>query len=269
MTHNAEFAGTIDITLLVFLVFVGFFFALVLWIRREDRREGYPLEEDVTGRLEPTPGFFFTATPKAFKMPHGLPPVLKPNGERDTRDLNLARTGAAPGLPYVPVGDPMSAGVGPGSYCNRARRPDAMGDGHPRLAPLRLDPAYEIDALDTDPRGRLVVGSDREPGGVVADVWVDRMEFLIRYLEVELAPAPGAPALAGRGRRVLVPMNVADLGRVGRGPIKVKAILGAQFANVPGLESPDIVTLYEEERIMAYFGAGYLYATPERAEPWL
>ena len=32
-------------------------------------------------------------------------------------------------------------------------------------------------------------------------------------------------------------------------------------------EHADTVTLYEEDRIVGYFGGGYLYATPERAEP--
>ena len=33
----------IDVALLVFWAFVGFFVALVFYLRREDRREGYPL----------------------------------------------------------------------------------------------------------------------------------------------------------------------------------------------------------------------------------
>ena len=31
--------------------------------------------------------------------------------------------------------------------------------------------------------------------------------------------------------------------------------------------SPEEITLLEEEKIMAYFGAGTLYATPDRQEP--
>jgi photosynthetic reaction center H subunit len=29
------------------------------------------------------------------------------------------------------------------------------------------------------------------------------------------------------------------------------------------------VTLLEEDKIMGYFGGGYLYATPERQEPFI
>ena len=42
----------IDVALLVFWAFVLFFVGLVFYLRREDRREGYPLEDDVTGRLD-------------------------------------------------------------------------------------------------------------------------------------------------------------------------------------------------------------------------
>jgi photosynthetic reaction center H subunit len=152
----------------------------------------------------------------------------------------------------------MLAGVGPGAYAHRAHRPDAMLDGTPRIVPLRLAPAYSIDAKDISPVGRTVLGADRLPAGVVTEVWVDRMEFVVRYLEVETAGP----------RKVLVPMTMATVGRFG-GPIKVDAILGGQFAAAPGLESPDQITLYEEERICGYFGAGYLYATPARTEPLL
>ena len=40
-----------------------------------------------------------------------------------------------------------------------------------------------------------------------------------------------------------------------------------QFADVPGLRNADQITMLEEEKISAYYGAGTLYATPERQEP--
>ena len=61
----------IDVAMLVFYAFVLFFVCLVFYLRREDRREGYPLEDDVTGRKEPLGGLFFTAQPKTFILPHG------------------------------------------------------------------------------------------------------------------------------------------------------------------------------------------------------
>jgi photosynthetic reaction center H subunit len=51
--------------------------------------------------------------------------------------------------------------------------------------------------------------------------------------------------------------------------VKVKSLLGAQFADAPGLSNPDQVTLAEEDRITAYFAGGTLYAEPSRLGPWL
>ena len=51
--------------------------------------------------------------------------------------------------------------------------------------------------------------------------------------------------------------------------VRVRAILGSQFAGAPRLENPDQITLYEEERVCAYYGAGMLYATAARSEPLL
>jgi hypothetical protein len=46
-----------------------------------------------------------------------------------------------------------------------------------------------------------------------------------------------------------------------------KPCLAHQFANVPQTQSPHQITMLEEEKITAYYGAGTLYATPERQEP--
>jgi photosynthetic reaction center H subunit len=55
----------------------------------------------------------------------------------------------------------------------------------------------------------------------------------------------------------------------GKRKVKVDAILASQFAAVPTLAHPEQVTVDEEERVTAYYGGGYLYATPERLEPLL
>ncbi len=49
----------------------------------------------------------------------------------------------------------------------------------------------------------------------------------------------------------------------------MQAILASQFADVPALRNADSVTLLEEEKVAAYYGAGTLYATSERADPLL
>jgi photosynthetic reaction center H subunit len=107
--------------------------------------------------------------------------------------------------------------------------------------------------------------------GKVSDIWVDQAEHIIRYLEVETTS----------GKKVLAPMTVALvhgsglldklLPIVDDKPkyVEIDAITAAQFEDVPTLETPGIITRYEEDRIQAYYGGGYMYATPERAEPWL
>jgi photosynthetic reaction center H subunit len=40
--HNAFFYGNVDITEIILSVFVLFFLGLIIYLRREDRREGYP-----------------------------------------------------------------------------------------------------------------------------------------------------------------------------------------------------------------------------------
>ncbi|MBC8056202.1 MAG: PRC-barrel domain-containing protein, partial [Rhizobiales bacterium] len=116
-----------------------------------------------------------------------------------------------------------------------------------------------VSGNDPDPRGLPVIGADGAVAGTVRDMWVDRAEVVFRYLEVEVP-------VAGAARRVLLPMNFA---RVDSQRVKVRAILAAQFAQVPGTRNPDAVTLLEEDKIMGYYGGGTLYATAARQEPLL
>lgn len=269
--HNIEFFGSFDVTALALTLFTLFFLGLVVYLRREDRREGYPIEDDVTGRAEPAQGLFFVAQPKTFKLAHGAP-VHKPDGLSDSRDIAATRRSRVSGTPLQPVGDPMLAGVGSGAYANRARTPDLTDHGDVKIAPMRRAPDFAIDRSDPDPRGMTVLGADRLPAGVVSDLWIDRGEIMVRYLEVELASSsPTGLTVVGRataGRRVLLPITMATVSRRTR-TVKVDAILAHQFADVPALEAEDIVTRDEEERVCAYYGAGYLYATPARTEPLL
>jgi photosynthetic reaction center H subunit len=269
--YNPEFFGTFDVTALILTAFVFFFIGLILYLRREDRREGYPLEDDATGRLEPASGLFFSARPKTFAFSHGGV-LTKPNADRETPVFSASRRTNISGAPLSPVGDPMLAKVGPGAYAQRAHTPDPMFHGGPKIVPLRVAPGFSIDGVASDPRGMTVLGADRMTAGVVSDVWVDKAEYLIRYLEVELgATAAAGLSVVGQtapGRRVLLPMTMAVVDKSKR-QVKVDAIIASQFAAVPALSSPDQVTLDEEERVCAYYGAGYLYATPERTEPLL
>src|SRR3712207_7725452 len=80
----ASFTGTFDVAELAFYVFVLFFLGLVYYLRREDKREGYPLESDRSdggGRVT-VRGFPNPPRPKKVKMYHE-PPNLLARKERD------------------------------------------------------------------------------------------------------------------------------------------------------------------------------------------
>jgi photosynthetic reaction center H subunit len=248
----------VDVAQLVLYGFWAFFFGLVYYLVRENHREGYPLETlrgrgVITGWPRPTP--------KVFKLAHGGE-VVVPGSYRDQRPLAAEPMHGWSGAPLEPTGDPMLGGVGPGAWAERANRPDLTFDGSNKLVPLRLAGDYGVSFQDVDPRGLTVHGADGEPGGTVVDLWVDMAEALFRYLEVELA---------GGSRRVLVPMNFARVrrDRVRGDRVVVQALYGQHFAAVPATAHHDQVTMLEEERIQAYFGAGTLYADPRRAESML
>ena len=246
----------IDVAQLCLYVFWGFFAGLVYYLHREDKREGYPLvASDGSGKV--LQGFPFVPRPKAFLLPDGTK-VLAPRGETP-EPLNGVPSAKFPGAPYVPLGDPMLSGMGPGAWANRADHPDlAWDDQLPKVVPLRSAPAFFLAWEDPDLTGFDVIGCDGAIAGRVVDSWIDRSEVVIRYLEVELPDA----------RRVLIPMNFMSIDAKNR-RIRTGFITAAQFMTVPPLKNPEQVTLLEEDKIMAYYSAGMLYAKASRAEPIL
>jgi photosynthetic reaction center H subunit len=243
-----------DVAQLVLYMFWIFFAGLVYYLVRENHREGYPLAVE-EGRSSAVTGWPIPG-PKTFKLAHGGEVVVP--APPSARTLALEPAHAWAGAPLVPTGaNPMLDGVGPGSWVERADVPDMDFEGAVKIVPLRVATEFAVSAKDADPRGLPVVGGDGEVGGTVVDLWVDKAESLFRYLEIELA---------GGARRVLLPMNFA---RIRKDRVVARSILGRQFADVPGTKSPDQVTQLEEEKIVAYFGAGTLYATPSRVDPLL
>lgn len=260
MIFSGEFVQGVDMVDVTLWAFTLFFFGLIFYLRREDRREGYPLEEDTTGKLEDQ-GVFWYAPKKTFILPHGRGTVSVPHGKRDTRDHPMRRTAVWPGAPYEPTGDPLKAQVGPGSYAEREDVPDLTIHGTDRIIPFRLDREFEVAKGDADPRGMTVYGADDKRAGEVVDLWVDRSEAVIRYLEVETGDD-------GASNRVLLPMTFAAI-KGGQKRIDVDALHAAQFSGVPKTRLADSVTRLEEDKICGYYGGGKLYASPDRAEPWI
>ena len=253
--QTGAITGYIDIAQIALYVFWIFFFGLVFYLRKEDKREGYPLVTERSGVF--LQGFPVMPSPKTFLLPNGET-VTSPRVDPPQPSFDAQPVASWPGAPMHPVGNAMLAGAGPAASALRADVPDVMQEnGEHRVVPLRVAADHTVDEESPDPRGKEVVGADGVVGGVVSDLWVDRAETQIRYLEVTL------PA----GASVLVPMPLAKVHASGQ--VMVVSVLGSQFADAPNRANPDAVTLREEDRIQAYYASGQLYATPSRVEPLL
>jgi photosynthetic reaction center H subunit len=258
MSTTGAITQYIDVAQITLYAFWIFFAGLIIYLLRENKREGYPLDSDRTDRAPRVPVQGFPAAPgdKTYRTAHG--DVVVGNGRPDRRPIAAEPTHNYPGAPLEPTGNPMLDGVGPAAWAERADVPDMLLSGEPKIVPLRTAAGWALDSRDPDPRGMDVIGGDGASGGTVVDVWVDRAEPQIRYLEVETAGA----------RRVLVPMPLVRFD-AGRRQAKVKSIFGAHFADVPRTANPDRVTMLEEEKVVAYFAGGTLYASPDRLGPLL
>ncbi|MCU0976068.1 MAG: photosynthetic reaction center subunit H [Steroidobacteraceae bacterium] len=257
MNTTGAITGYIDVAQLVLYAFWIFFAGLIIYLRREDKREGYPLESERSEHIK-VQGWPAMPAPKTFKLAHGGE-VQAPSPEKDRRPIKAEPIAPFPGAALAPTGNPLADGVGPAAWGLRAKEPDLTFEGEPKIVPLRVATDYAVARQDIDPRGMAIVGADGVAAGTITDVWVDRSEPQVRFLEFKVAAT---------GRSALVPIYFAHI-NAGRSQVEVDAILGSQFAGVPGLSNPDQVTLDEEDRISAYYGGGKLYAEPSREEPLL
>lgn len=248
----------IDVAQVVLYMFWIFFFGLIFWLRKEDRREGYPLESDNPKRVGPI-GAILLPKPKTFILPHGGT-ATAPNYIRDTREINATRTSPDSGAPLEPNGDPLLSGVGPASFAAREDVYETTREGKDLIVPMRVAEEFSMLA-GPDPRGWEVTAADGKVAGKVKDIWVDRADVMVRYLEVEL-PGDDAEAPAPR----LLPITMLLLMREKK-KVEVSAIRAAQFALVPTLKEPDRVTVLEEELICAFYAGGRLYADAKRLGP--
>ena len=245
--------GYLDVAQVVLYVFFAFFFGLIVYLHRENKREGYPMIVEKMGknRVGTNEGYFMPGT-KTFEIQDGST-VTVSDGKSDDRPIKGKGVEVNIGSALIPDGDPMLSETGPGSYAERMDVPDMTFYNEPKLAPIRLATDFHVDENDPDPRGMDVVGFDGEVGAKVTDIWIDRGEHIIRYLEIEKSA----------GGKTLIPMTMVRIGDT----VQVASIMGSQFKDVPGLANPDQVTRLEEDKISAYYGGGHLFATPGRSEP--
>lgn len=252
------FFGDFDLASAAIWLFWLFFALLVYYLQTENMREGYPLQDD-DGNEAPNQGPFPVPSDKTFLLPHDRGELTVPSGQRgDRADLALERTSVAAGSPYVPTGNPMIDGVGPASWAPRKDHPELDAHGHNKIRPMSDLPDFHVSA-GHDPRGKAVVAGDGEVIGRITDMWIDVPEQMVRFLTIDVNPE-------GSGKLRLIPMNFA---RIKSNRVAVRAIYSGHFDGIPTIKTPGAITLLEEEKIMAYFGGGTLYADAKRSEPVL
>lgn len=253
-----EFFGNFDLASAAIWMFWIFFALLIFYLQTENMREGYPMKDD-QGGIAPNQGPFPVPKDKTFILPEGRGELIVPSGQRGDRDnLAMEQTSEAAGSPYVPTGDPMKDGIGAGAWAPRSDHPELDAHGHMKIKPLSKLPDFTFSA-GRDPRGKPVVAGDGEVVGRIIDMWVDVPEQMVRFLTIDLNPE-------GSGQTRLLPINFC---RIGKDRVTVRSIYSHHFADVPTIKSDDQVTLLEEEKVMAFYGGGTLYADPSRTEPLL
>jgi photosynthetic reaction center H subunit len=248
---SVALTSSIDVAQVAMYVFWIFFVALIFWIRREDRREGYPLEFDNPARVAPV-GPIMMASPKTFHGHDG--DTHAPNLERDTRPIPAERSSEMPGSAYIPTGEALQNNIGAAAYAQRKDTVEHTIDGKDLVVPMRVAPEASVLG-GADPRGFTLIAGDKKPVGPIVDVWFDRADVLVRYLEVDVG-----------GSTRLVPMPLVQL-HADRRTVSCDALLAHQVALVPTIKHKDRVTTLEEERVGAFFAGGRLYAEPSRLGP--
>ena len=237
----------IDVAQAAWWLFFLAFIAIVLLLRREDQREGYP--KDNLG-LPPLAG------------PMPLPPS-RPMLRLDGSPTAQPHHDPAPPLrarpqfrfrggPLVPQGNPLTAAVGPGTYTMRRDKPFRMLDGDPQVQPLRAARGWQVMPGETDLRGMRVLDIRFLPVGRVEELWADRGVKILRYLEISLDEGQGTG-------RVLVPIHHCEVHERER-DIRVTALHGGQFNDVPRPQAPDSITAREEDMVNAYYAGGRFHS---------
>ncbi|MEM7056023.1 MAG: photosynthetic reaction center subunit H [Pseudomonadota bacterium] len=245
--------GNIDLALVSLYLFWLFFAGLIIYLQRENMREGYPLEND-DGTQAGNQGPFSLPYPKTFKRPFGAGEFTVPNDAKDDdRVIAMEQTSPAAGSPFEPTGDPMADGVGPAAWAMREDVPEVDGHGHPKLRPMSGLADFLVTA-GRDARGLPVHSHDGQVVATVSDMWVDVPEALVRYLEIDLAD--------GGGKR-LAPIQLV---KIKSEHVGVHSLYAHHFSGIPTHAAADQVTKLEEEKISAYWCGGKLYAHENRLE---
>ena len=249
---SENIVGNLDGAILCVAAFVLFFAGLVYHLRREDKREGYPLEmERPDGSIYHEGGIPPVPEPKVFYRPHDRGIALAPR----TEEPEPVRPGVRPppiGYPLDPGPDPLMEGVGAASWTRiREEKPDLDVEGSPKLIPLNDNPEYYIPAGDPDPRGWDLYSADNRKVGKVHDLWFNRAEFFLRYYEV---------TVDGEEGRRLIPAFFAEALPQDE-IVRVTSLVEKDVRRVPLRADGDCITMREEDRLNGFFAGGLVYST--------
>ena len=102
--QSGAYMDLAQVTLYVFWIF---FACLIFYLRREDKREGYPLDSTASGGGV-VHGFPRMPDPKNYLLRTGHVATL-PNHKNDRRDVAVAPIAVWPGAPMEPTGNAMRA----------------------------------------------------------------------------------------------------------------------------------------------------------------
>ena len=247
--------GTVDLAQISLYLFWGFFAVLVIYLQRENMREGYPMEND-DGTPAGNQGPFPLPNQKTFKLPHGRGEVNVPNDDPvDDRPLAMVQMPQSAGSPFEPTGDPMADGIGPAAWAMRRDLPELDGHAHPKIQPMSGLDAFSVVG-GRDARGLPVQAHDGPVIGKISDMWVDVPEQLVRYLEIELED----------GTKRLAPIQLV---RIKKDRVAVHALYAHNFPGIPTIKATTQITMLEEEKVSAYWCGGKLYADKARLESQL
>lgn len=206
--------GNLDLASISLWLFFIFFVGLVIWIQRENQREGYPLVDE-DGSQADAGSVFPNPSDKTFKLPHGRGDYTVPSGqtaERTDIDGKLTKEFDSGGFPFDPKGDPLADGVGPASWAPRRDEPELDGHGHPKIIPMSGSESFRVSAGRDPPRFACRCRRWR-------DRWQDH-----RYVGRRAGTAcPVSRDRAGRGIRWWIPACPdhlhTHLGQPGKGSV--------------------------------------------------
>ena len=246
----------IDLPQAAFWLFFVLFVILCWFLRREDKREGYPMKASPFSRRPllgspPPPGAF------VYQLNEGGTTVAP--HDYDQPPMRARPLYPFDGTPLAPVGNPLLSPLGPGAWVMRRDEPMLTEKHELMLQPLRLLSDWSIEAGDADPRGMTVYDWRWTAVGTVRDVWVDRSIKIVRLLEVELRPglAPGP---------ILVPIYHTNIHERAR-EVHLTGLRAHQLAQVPMPAAADRITAREDDRLNAYFAAGRFYRDSDASDP--